>query len=122
MSSKSMPHRVTESKTQRLTQVVWHMEQRMNALEASMFDFATRQRAMEELMTLRKLMTPDDFNATCQRTVDEIKEMQADARLTDGPSGGESGPHDSRGASAGPGLVAATPGVASDHDADALRV
>ncbi len=122
MASKSMFRPVQESKAQRLTQVLWHMEQRMNALEASMFDFAVRQRAMEELMTLRKLMSPEDFNATCQRMVDEIKEMQADARSTDGPSGGEPGPDDSGGTSARPGLVAATPRVASDSDADAVRL
>ena len=107
---------------QRLTQVVWAMEQRMNALEASMFDFAIRQRAMEELMTLRKLMTEADFNTTCERMIEEIKEMQEHARSTDGPPDRGTESDDSGSSGPGPSLVAPASGMASGEHADPISL
>ena len=105
---------------ERMAQIVWDMHQRMNALEASMFDFAIRERALEELMIQRKLMQPDAFNATCQRMIDEIKEMQADAANPVGR-----GPSDD--AAAGDpeserGLVESAPGLGSGDHADPVPV
>ncbi len=105
---------------QSLTEVVWTMHQRVQALEASMFDFAIRQRAMEELMTLRKLMNVQDFNATCDRMIEEIKEMQADAAQT--ADGCEPASDDSGITPASDPVVATAPGMAGDQDPDSLPV
>ncbi len=104
---------------QRLIEVQWNMHERLNAIEASVFDFAIRQRAMEELMTLRKLMKPEDFNATCQRMIDEIKEMQTDAEPVgrDAPNDAAAGDADG-----GPAVVDAPSVVARGDDADPVSL
>lgn len=106
--------------TERIASLLWEMHQRLGALEASMFDFAVRQRAMEELMTSRKLMNPAEFNATCERMMEEIKEMQAHAAQA--PDGRQSASDSPRREPAGHAVVATAPRLAGDQDTHPLSV
>ncbi len=105
---------------ERIASMLWDMHQRMGALEASMFDFAVRQRAMEELMTMRRLMNPAEFNATCERMIEEIKEMQAHAAQT--PDGRQPAPDGARREPSSDAVVATAPRVAGDQDAHPVSV
>lgn len=94
-------------------------EYRLLNMEASMYAFAVRQRALEELMEERKLMAEDAFNARCEALAAADRRMMEEAR--DASAGRD--PGDAAGGDApGPRLVGAAPTVAGGDDPQRVSV